>query len=103
MARSFDRWHQEVVLWRMRVSGNEDRQRHLDKQREVLTAEMRAAARGSASVLTETVAMVTERMTKQHNRCGIFVMLGFLCFMLCKCICIFSNPLCTPLPGRWLS
>ena len=103
MARSFDRWHQEVVLWRMQVSGNEDRQRHLDKQREVLTAEMRAAARGSASVLTETVAMVTERMTKQHKRCGTFVMLVFCVFYVMQVHLHFLQPLCTPLPGRWLS
>ena len=87
----------------MRVSGNEDRQRRLDKQQEVLTAEMRTAARTSASLLTETVAMVTKRMTKKHNRCGVMVMMIVCVLCYFKCICLFSNPYARLLPGRWLS
>ena len=52
----------------MQERGSADAQKNLTEQRSALTAEMRAAARASASVLTETVAMVTQRMTREHTR-----------------------------------
>ena len=52
----------------MQERGSVEAQRNLAEQRDALTTEMRATAMASASVLTETVSMVTQRLNREHAR-----------------------------------
>ena len=87
-----------MALWRMQERGSAHAQKNLAARRGAMTVEMRAAARASASVLTETVSMVTQRMTREHKRCVFDETL--VRYVLQMCTVPYHVALASP--GPWL-